>query len=385
MTLDCFASEPHYAEHLAPIAAAIPGARLLCAGHRTFEAAMKAMLRLPGELNGKLHAQEVPDFNSTAPILVASYRDLLQSPQGRKIGLLEHGAGQTYLDAPDSPFYPGGIGHDRCSLILAPGPHSARRWRAAYPSIPVAELQGSPRLDAWHQHAWRLDLSTPVIDTNPQIYSWTCPCGAEQSLPQGETPENPPIAGCAGTVGTAHVRASEAPVAVSFHWHCSVVPEAEATWPYWQHSIEELAKRRPVVGHSHPRLWATLHHWYEKAAIPATASFEELLDRCAGGLLICDNSSIMYEWAGLGWPVLCLDEPRLYRFDVEHGLRFWEHAPGRRCQDPWQLEAMVADVTEGQLLSEREQQRKAVEEAYGGFFDGRATERAVAAIEEHLL
>lgn len=380
MTLDCFASEPHYAEHLAPIAAAIPGARLLCAGHRTFEAGMKALLGLPGSLNGKLHAQEVPDFNSATPVLVASYRDLILTPNdGRPIGMLEHGAGQTYVDALDSPFYPGGPGHDRCSLILAPGPHSAERWRAAYPGIPTVELRGSPRLDGW------VDRWEAVRRRLPHPGSGLLPPETPQDAQRDATRLAEPLPAGRETEGTTHAPARPR-VAVSFHWHCSVAPETQATWPYWQQAVERLARRFEVVGHAHPRLWATARVWYQRAGIEAVASFGEVLERCAGGLYLCDNSSTMYEWAGLGWPVVCLDEPRLYRRDVEHGLRFWEHPPGFGCSDPTDLDGAVDwALTPDGAACARSYAESAVEEAYGGFFDGRATERAVAAIEEHLL
>jgi hypothetical protein len=70
--------------------------------------------------------------------------------------LMEHGAGQSYVDAtlPADSVWRGGRGHAQGRrLFLAPGRLLARRHRATHPQIPV-EVIGSPTLDAWCGRAW---------------------------------------------------------------------------------------------------------------------------------------------------------------------------------------------------------------------------------------
>lgn len=100
-----YASRPHYAAHLAPIAI--------------------------GDLD---------------VALVASYADLVAARRDghRKIVLMQHGIGQSYSDT--NPAYPGGRDNDDVGLFLVPGEQPAERWRHAYPRARV-EVVGSPRLD----------------------------------------------------------------------------------------------------------------------------------------------------------------------------------------------------------------------------------------------
>jgi CDP-glycerol glycerophosphotransferase (TagB/SpsB family) len=170
-------------------------------------------------------------------------------------------------------------------------------------------------------------------------------------------------------------------VAFSFHWDCRVAPEAGATWPYWV-AIRSLAGRWETIGHAHPRAWnPALIDAYARAEVPTTHDFLDILDRAS--VYVCDNSSTMYEFAALDRPVICLDGPK-YRRDVEHGLRFYDAAPGPRLADP----ARLGDAIARTILyphEHRETRAKAMLRAYGGFPDGHSTQRAVAGIREHLL
>lgn len=99
-----YASRPHYAAHLAPIA--------------------------------------IGDLDLA---LVASYADLVTARQHHKrIVLMQHGIGQSYGDA--NPAYPGGRDNDAVGLFLVPNIHAGQRWRMRYPAARV-EVVGSPRLD----------------------------------------------------------------------------------------------------------------------------------------------------------------------------------------------------------------------------------------------
>jgi hypothetical protein len=101
-----YASRPHYAEHLAPVAALLPDLDIA---------------------------------------LVASYADVCKAREKHKrIVLMQHGIGQSYSD--DGPAYPGGRDNDAVGLFLVPNNHAGQRWRSAYPAARV-EVVGSPRLD----------------------------------------------------------------------------------------------------------------------------------------------------------------------------------------------------------------------------------------------
>lgn len=103
-----YARRPHYAAHLAPIAA-----------------------HLPADLD---------------VALAASYLDLCHARRAgeRRIVLAQHGAGQSYSDRHAA--YPGGEDNGDVGLFLVPNEHAAGRWRAAYPDARV-EVVGCPRLD----------------------------------------------------------------------------------------------------------------------------------------------------------------------------------------------------------------------------------------------
>jgi len=255
----------------------------------------------------------------------------------RKLAVLEHGAGQGYQELADHAGWAGGEAWTRASLVMAPGPHAGRRWTAAFPDATVVELGGSPRLDCF-------------------------------------VPRTPPLV------------ASEKPtIAFSFHWDCKLVPEARATWRYWMPAIRDLAysEQYRLIGHGHPRAWDHLVPLWRRMKMLPCPDFADVLARA--DLYVCDNSSTMYEFAALGGKVLCLDwlDEFHYREWIDHGLRFWTHPPGLRVNDPAKLpDAIAAALADESPLPEL--RRLAVEEAYGGPFDGQATRRAVDAIEAWL-
>lgn len=210
------------------------------------------------------------------PTLIAGYRDAEPVHPSRALALIEHGAGQTYTDVQHQG-YAGGPGWDRLSLVLAPGPHAGAAWRAAYPDVPVIEF------GTFHQTF------------------------VQRPLPQT--------------------------VAFTFHWDCTQTVETRTAWPDWRRQVEQVVAsgRWPVLGHWHPR-WARharkganpLAEWWSSLGVtPATR--EQVFEQA--GLLVADNTSLLFEFAATGRPVLCLNA-KAYRRDVEHGLRFWSHAPG---------------------------------------------------------
>ena len=123
--IDFLASAPHYREHLAAVAGALPPAA-----------------------RGEFVAPSQPGLDN--PVLVASYGDLKTAERiGRtRIAIMEHGAGQSYggRGGMQHGSYAGGLHRDGASLFLHPGPHPAARDRRSYPSARV-EVVGSPHLD----------------------------------------------------------------------------------------------------------------------------------------------------------------------------------------------------------------------------------------------
>lgn len=350
--IDGFATEPHYLDHLLPVVEAC-GGRMLCGSNALLDRARQlapSVEAIPG----------VPRKPDGPPVLVAGFRDAQRVNRHRRLGLLEHGAGQTYIDALADPHYAGGLGWQDCALILTPGPHAASFWRPRVEgtSTAVVELHGTPRLDRY-----------------------TCPddCDGNGSL-VGDS-----LCGRDGGTGGTAGKAREA-VGVSFHWDCRVCPESRATWREWWPAVRVLAEQRQVLATAHPRAWRLLSGAYRRDGIPATSEFTDLVESC--WLFVCDNSSTMYEWAGLGRPVLALNG-RAYRTDGtgHHGLRFYDSVPGPMLwpRAPHDLALAVDAMARDDCAEALEFAAVACEAAYGlPRFDGQATARAVAAIKEHL-
>lgn len=146
----------------------------------------------------------------------------------------------------------------------------------------------------------------------------------------------------------------------------------------------DLCKSPPpghgILGHSHPRMRGFLEPFWKRLGVPFLPHFSDILDWT--DLYICDNSSTLYEYASTGRPVLVLDAP-WYRTYVNHGGRFWDWADvGVRIQDPSQLpEALSKALEDPPEVKDRRD--SIVAAAYDGVaLDGRATERAVAALME---
>lgn len=285
LLLDALASEKHYLDHLLPLWAAIPEEI-----RGTFYVT-RPLLREGLTLGRPRDGQN--------PVLVASFKDSLQVARTlRDVIYLEHGAGQTYQGDPSAERnggYSGGDGHGSTILFLSPNEAVAERWRERYPGVPAVAI-GSPRLESLSR------LST----TESRRFS--------------------------------RKKSSEKTVAISFHWHCGICPEADWTFPYYRQVLPALRDRFHLIGHGHPRAWVTLRHEYRKLGIEAVESFDEVLDRAS--VYAVDNSSTMYEAAALGIPIVALNAPH-YRRDVHHGLRFWDQVPGLQCDQP---EALVATI-----------------------------------------
>lgn len=272
-----------------------------------------------------------------AKVMVASLHDV-HDLSGRDLIYIEHGAGQTYDGDPSTagrPGYPGGGGCDRVSLFLCPREEVAAKWRARYPDA-TAAVVGAPLLDKWHQ--------------NPP------------------TPDVP-------------VR-----IAVTFHWPSEFSPEAGTAWPYYKPLISDrlvtrcLERGWSLIGHEHPRWDTNLLTEYKIMRVPQRSRYPDVMDQAT--LLVADNTSMLPEFASTGRPVLFLDSPE-WRRDVDHGGRFWEWPKGQaRCEDPMTLLDCI-DMALDDPPAVQRARAEMVAKVYD-FVDGKASERAADAIEEHL-
>lgn len=202
-------------------------------------------------------------------VMVGGFYDVDAVPQ--RIIYVEHGAGQSYRGDPRSSLHPAYHG----------SPH--------HPSRVCAYL--SPRLEvaqSWNRPAF--PIGAPVCD------------------PYAERTNN------------------DKPIAViTFHWNAQrICPEAGSALFHYADDFERIiASLRlqgfDVYGHHHPRDHRLPLMW-KRLDVPVL-SIEAV--RRGADLLICDNSSLMYEMCYLGRTVVALNCPE-YRREVEHGLRFWD-------------------------------------------------------------
>lgn len=325
--IDAYASQPNYWRHLAPIVG-----ELERRGHDVRSWASR--LTRPWGPRGR------PVDPSL--VLCASWVDARRFETARVV-YVEHGAGQTYTGVTGEG-YAGADALEHVVLFLAPSEHVADRWRARYPQAAV-EAVGCPALD---RHL-------------------------KERAGQGEVDSD-------ARDSAAGVTMSEVQplVAITSHWRCGVCPETMPALDHFRAALPVLARVSDwkIVGHSHPRahrmtaqLWAAHDISWESDPDVVLAS---------ASLLVADNTSLLYEAAAVGLPVLVLNAP-WYRRSVEHGLRFWSHVPGIQCDSPATLLPAIAaaldDPPESQALRAR-----AADYAYART-DGSSTARAVDAIE----
>ena len=262
MKIDLVASYPHYRDHLLPI--------FKC---------------LPAELQGDARPGAKPGRGNIA--LVAGWADVAPLRGSHRMIYVEHGAGQSYVDASYQPGYSasGGRRHQGVIGFVAPSQHVADNWKTA-PSVAV----GCPKMDAY----------------------------------MGLTPIGPPS------------------VCFAFHWDCLIAPETRSAFSHYQPRLTEVVDRFRaqgvgVYGHAHPRWEGRLDKWLATAGMTPAPDDRTVFQTAS--VLFVDNSSLAFEFASLGRPVVSLNAP-WYRRDIEHGLRFWSHIPGIDIDDPEQLLTM---------------------------------------------
>lgn len=255
------------------------------------------------------------------PIIVASHSDCRRSALRPTI-YMEHGAGQTYGGVNGS--YAGAGQKDNVRLFLNPSERVAALNRAAWPDARQAVI-GSPLLDRWI----------------------------------GYRPRN-----------------VEPVVALAWHWDARhVADEARSALPFYLRVLPRLRQFK-LLGHGHPRAMPILQKHYERLGIEWTDNFSDVLARA--DLLVFDNTSAGFLFAATGRPVVVLDAPW---YQKEWGGRFWDWASvGVRVKAPAELPLSIERALDD--TNEQRAERERVSRLIFGDLDGRATERAVAAIME---
>jgi glycosyltransferase involved in cell wall biosynthesis len=321
MTVAVYASEEHYLNHVLPVWRALPPA-------------LQGPIHVPRYLAAAVGGPCVPLGGSVSGfVLVAAWQDLHRVRRaGARAVFVEHGAGQTYqLDETKLPHrsYSGGGQREGVVLYLVPGPAVAARCLVAQPDVPVVEIGTPAYLD-------------PILRGPPAERTGT------------------PV------------------VAVSFHPDLTLCPETRWTFPYYADAVARLAERTDlsVIGHGHPRAWATLERWYRQHGIEPVADFVDVVRRA--DVYVCDNSSSLPEAAACGLPLVWLNGPG-WRRDVSHEGRFWTWPRGQiQVDDPADLdEAVDAALRDSPEIQIR---RRAMVDGIYTHRDGRTAERAVDAI-----
>lgn len=263
MTVDFYATEPQYIDHLAPVWHALPAR---ARGTFLVRHGLTARARAAGIINPKAAGLRPELWDR--PVVVASYKDEKRAGQGvRPVVYLEHGAGQTYRPRP--PIEP------RRNVILALLPRLADladHYAAEMPEAALAGV-GCPKLDPWAQR--------------------------------------PPAAARAPVV------------AFGWHWRDGRQPETMTAWDEYAPALRAIAQTHRVIGHAHPRIWHELGPAYRRLGIETVPDFAEVLRRAS--LYVADNTSTLFEFAATGRPVVVLNAS-WYRRRHRHGLRFWDVA-----------------------------------------------------------
>lgn len=324
VTVDAFASQPHLYDHVVAAWRAIPPERrgtLWCPSRRLLARA---------ELDGLAARRGMPQGDG--PILVANHTDLVDTGPTRPVVYLQHGAGQTYLDAPGHESYAGGRWRQRVALFLEPHERTAAIERLAYVDS-VVRVVGSPYLD---------ELAA-IAEAAPAR-------------------SGPPV------------------VALAWHFDLHLVPETRWAFDHFRVGLAALAGRDDLVvlGHGHPRAMPRLEPHYRTAGIEVVHDLAEVVARA--DVLACDNTSAGPLFAAAtGRPVVWLNAPH-YRRDVRHGGRFWDWPEGQvSCSAPSLLaDAILAALDDGPEAARS--RRRMVDGCWAPETRGRAGELVAEAV-----
>jgi CDP-Glycerol:Poly(glycerophosphate) glycerophosphotransferase len=322
--VDFITSRTHFWSHLEPVHREI--ARRGVAGMTAFP--------LPG-VDEPTEIAPVMQVEPKRLTVVSATSDMFAAHRaGRRVVLMEHGAGQSYSNRDVS--YVGGRGRTKAELVLVPNEQAAARHRKFYDDPPCV-MVGCPRVDTL--------LDIQVVHREEFI----------------------PVVG------------------ITWHWDAHrISPEARSAWPFIGEAVLDAlctmrdAREISLIGTAHPRIIEAIRPEYERRGI-------EVVEGNAiftADVLVADNTSTMYEFAALDRPVVVLDSPT-YRPQRHHGLRFWDCAAigprvGRRGGELAYRTAVefALDPDDEQV----ERRREIMERVFP--FRGQATGRAADAIME---
>ena len=217
------------------------------------------------------------------PVLIAGAVDLLAVGRRGAI-LVEHGAGQSYRDL-DHPSWAGGHSRDAVRLYVV-----------TRQSVADLNLDRYPHARA--------------VIASPRVHEL-------QSL-RSPAPEGWPV--------------------LIRRWDCTLISETRSAWAWYQPYADDYVTTGPGRLHCHPRI----AHAYRKSPARQVRAWEDVIRHA--GVVVADNTSATWEAVACGIPVVLLDAP-WYRPEVEHGLRFWEHADvGPRIQQRSDLHDAIAEA-----------------------------------------
>lgn len=282
---------------------------------------------LPEEIRGEIRPRTFDPVPGNVG-MVASWDDVEQIRENFSYFYVEHGAGQSYGGDEKTALQPGysgsgGYRHWNCMGFICPSETVGARWTTA-PSIAV----GCPKMDYWLS-------DRPSADPNTVCFAW--------------------------------------------HWNSRISPEALSAFHHYSEALPEIVasfKRQGwrTFGHAHPKWEGEIDFEMHEAGLTLLSSADAVLGSMS--MLIMDNSSLMYEMAALGRPVIALNAP-WYRRDIEHGLRFWDLVPGDQIDEPQQL--LDLDLKEFWLDANADvarSWRKSVTATVYKYTDGQSSQRA---------
>lgn len=162
------------------------------------------------------------------------------------------------------------------SLFLPPGRHLHEQQQDMFPDVPSVMI-GCPKLDPYHLKPPRPRNDRPVV-------------------------------------------------ALSFTWNWQKAKgQPVGAYSYYKSIVEEIKNVSDwvVIGNAHPHMYNTIRYDYMKNKI-TYHTFEWVMEHA--DILVCDYSSIIYEFASTGRPVVLLNAPWYKDIPHDQSIRFWKCA-----------------------------------------------------------